>query len=111
MDYVEFFGASQHLLDRHGDMRGRISTEAAWAKRLGHSSHESAGNDGVAAGECRDLMAASVQFRDERVNDTLRPAIGGRRDALKRRRHLGDPKRSIQAPRTRVPRDVAASPP
>ena len=50
-----------------------------------------AGNDGVTAGERRDLVAASVELGDEPMDDPLGAAIRAGRDTLERWGDLGDP--------------------
>ena len=86
---------SRTSLDRQVEpgRRRRRCSRPAGAPR-GRSATSMPGHLRVAAGEGRDLVAAPVELLDELVDDALGPAIRTRRDALHRRRDLGDAKRT-----------------
>ncbi len=80
----------EDLVQRLLHVRQGVAGVAERAQRLRDGLDVPAGNDRIAAGERRDLVAATVELGDQPVHDALRPAVGPRRHTLEGRCDLGD---------------------
>ncbi len=73
VDDVELVGVVEDGLDGQENVGQRVALEGRRAERLGHGRDVPARDVGIAAGECRDVMAAAVELTDELGDDRSVP--------------------------------------
>ena len=93
VDDIERAGLAQDGQLGRQEVRGRLRREAERSERAGHDRHEPRRRRGVAAGEECHVVTAPAELGDERRDDPLGAAVGGRGNGFERRSDLGDAER------------------
>ena len=75
VDQVELVRPVEHAAHRREHVRQRIAAVPDRSQRLGNGHDVAAGDLGVAAGERRDVVAATIQLHDQLVDDPLGAAV------------------------------------
>ena len=91
VDHVESIGLPGHHLDEPDVVRQRLATVGHFPEGPGGARDQAGRRLRVAAGKKRDFVALPDEFLGQVRDDTLRPAIELRRDALEERGYLRDP--------------------
>src|SRR4051812_18532949 len=116
VDDVEFVLRIEDFQHRRHHVAGDVAAMACRPEGSIDRRHETARHHGVAGGEACDGMAAIGELANELEHDALGPAVPLGRDALDRRRDLGDAKwldqdRTSERRTTATPPEAEPRPP